>query len=235
MIWDCVPYWRERRLVAARLELWRRSGFDVTVVAFVGDRTHRGHPKPPGLPDPPSGVRVVDVVLDAGDNWSRERQQRDAVIDIRPEMAPDDLVLLCDADEIVHPAAIPQILEKAQSGPVRLSMAVYVFDTSTLSLSRWSHAVALYARDLQSKPSQRHRERHGRQPRIADAGWHFTYQGDAHAIDQKLSAFAHAEEDTAEVREAWEIRRAQRVDPDGPYIERPLTGEIAEVLRGIRD
>jgi hypothetical protein len=233
MIWDCVPYWRERRLVAARLELWRRSGLDVTVVTFVGDRTHRGDPKPSGLPAPPPGVRVVDVVLDAGDDWGRERQQRDAVTDLRPEMASDDLVLLCDADEVVDPLAVPRILETAQSGPVRLSMKMYLFDDSNMSTSNWSHAVAMYARDLQGKPSQRHRERHGRFVRIADAGWHLSYQGD---VDQKLSSFAHAEVDNDEYRARLAASRANRVDMDGnPFIDCPLTGDIAEALRGIRD
>jgi hypothetical protein len=233
MIWDCFPYWRERRLVAVRLELWRRSGLDATVVAFVGDRTHRGNPKPSGLPAPPAGVRVVDVTLDAGGDWERERQQRDAVTDLRPEMAPDDLVLLCDADEIVDPLAVPRIVETAHGGPVRLAMAVYMFDTSNLSQARWSHAVAFHARDMQRKPSQRFRERHGRLPRVADAGWHLTYQGD---IDEKLSAFAHAEVDTDEYRDQLAASRRDRVGLDGvPFINRPLTGDIAEVMRGIRD
>jgi hypothetical protein len=106
-----------------------------------------------------------------------------------------------------------------------------VFDTTNLSTAKWSHAVALHARDMQRKPSQRFRERHGRLPRVADAGWHLAYQGD---VDEKLSAFAHAEVDTDEYRVRLAASRAKRVDLDGvPFIDCPLTGEIAEVLRGI--
>jgi hypothetical protein len=230
MIWDCISYWREHRLVAARLELWRRSGLDVTVVAFVGDRTHRGNPKPAGIPDPPAGVRVVNVTLDAGDDWGRERQQRDAVTGLVPKMAGDDLVLLCDADEIVDPAAIPRIVDAAQNGPARLMMAVYMFDTRWRTQTPWSHPVALLAKHMQRKPSQRFREKHGRGPRVRDAGWHLTYQDD---VDAKLSAFAHAEVDTPEFRRQLEQARTTHIGLDGiPFVDQPLTGPLADVLEG---
>jgi hypothetical protein len=233
VIWDCFPYWREHDLVSARLELWERSGYEVTCVAFVGDRTHRGDPKPLGLPAPPAGVRVVNVTLDAADDWGRERQQRDAVTEVLPEMAGDDLVLLCDADEIVDPLAVPRILDWAQNGPVRLAMVVYLFNTEWRSAAQWSHPVALLAKHMQRKPSQRFRERHGRLPKIRDCGWHLTYQDD---IDGKLSAFAHAEVDTPEYRAELERARVTHTGLDGaPFTFDPLTGPLADVLRGDRD
>jgi len=227
MIWDCVPYWREARLVAARVALWDRSGLDVTVVAFVGDRTHRGDPKPEGLPPPPDGVRTVNVTLDKSDDWGRERQQRDAVCNLRPEMADTDLILLCDADEIVNPAAIPSIMTAAENCPHRLSMVMYLFDTEWRTVNPWKKARACLARDLPAMPSQRLRGR-SMLPSVADAGWHLTYQDDN---DGKLRAFAHAEFDTDDHRAWLTVCRLNHTDLSGvSLIYDPLTGPLAEVL-----
>jgi hypothetical protein len=224
-IWDCFPYWREHRLVAARQELWSRSGLDVRLVAFVGDRTHRGNPKPPS-PAPPSGVRVVEVALTAPDDWGRERQQRDAVLELVPEMDPDDLVLLCDADEIVDPSATARIYGRAERGMASLEMRCYLFDTNWRTPYPWLQAKACLAGHLATLTGDLRAQ--WTFQRAQRAGWHLTYQDD---VDGKLAAFAHSELDTQAIRNTIDRCRREHLDLEGrPLLYEPLTGALAEVL-----
>ena len=196
-IWDVFPYWRERWAVDARLQLWAELDVDYAPVALIGDRTHRGNPLPE--PDLPSAVWRVSVTLDADSDWGREAQQRDAVRVLLPHMAPDDLVLLCDADEIVDPRALPAILEATEHGPVKLRMAHYMCGTRWRHRDPWRHAGACRARDLPEHPSDELRMNFAIR-RVADAGWHLTYFGTDEDVDLKLSAFAHAELDIPQTR-----------------------------------
>ena len=220
MIWDVFPYWCEAWAVRARLRLW--AGVDgYAPVALVGDRTHRGAPLP--APELPEGVQAVAVTLDAGGNWEREQQQRDAVRSL--PMAADDLLLLCDADELVDPAALPAIRAATESGPVKLRMALYCAGTRWRHRDPWRHAAACRARDLPDRPSEQLRLNFGL-PKVDAAGWHLTYLGSDDDVDAKLSAFAHEECDTAEYRAAVARLRAE----GSGWLDEPLTGPLADLL-----
>lgn len=232
IVFDCFPYWRERWAVDARLRLWSTLAPDVEYmpVAFLGDRTHRGNPLPPDLPPLPEGVGRIHVTLDAEGDWGREEQQRDAVTRLAEHLEPDDLILLTDADEIVDPRALPLILSATERGPVKLSMPLYMCGLRWRNVHPWRHPAACRAKDLPPAPSKNLRLNFGL-PAVTDSGWHLTYLGSDEDIDAKLSAFAHAEHDTAEDRaELARIREhgdAERVDdPLGD----PLASILAEVL-----
>lgn len=226
-VWDVFCYWRERWAVDARLRLWADVDGYVPV-ALVGDRTHRGGLLPQ-RPDPGVGVRVVWSVLDADDDWGREAQQRDAVRSLLPFTHPDDLVLLCDADEFVDPAALPRIVEATGSGPVKLKMAHYMAGVRWRHQSPWRHPAACRARDLPGHPTAELRLNFGTIPRVPDAGWHLTYFGTDEDVDLKLSAFAHAETDTAQTRrEVAEIR-----EHGTGFLDDPLTGPLADILQAV--
>ncbi len=231
-VWDVFPYWRERWAVDARQRLWSTlaPAVDYRPVALLGDRTHRGNPLPDDLPDLPAGIERLRVTLDSADDWGREAQQRDAVRQLLPRMAPDDVVLLCDADEIVDPRALPTILEMTADAPVKLRMQIYVCGTRWRHPGWWKHPAACRARDLPEQPTADLRMYFGPIPRaclrVPDAGWHLTYLGSDEDIDAKLSAFAHAENDTAQTREELAGIRANGTG----YIDDPLTGPLAEIL-----
>ena len=226
-IWDAFCYWRERWAVDARLRLWADVDSYVPA-ALVGDRTHRSGPLPE-RPDPGAGVLVAWKVLDADSDWGREAQQRDAVRSLLPFMDPDDLVLLCDADEFVDPRALPAILEATEHGPVKLKMAHYMAGVRWRHQNPWRHPGACRARDLPEHPTADLRMNFGAIPRVPDAGWHLTYFGSDEDVDLKLSAFAHAEFDTAQTRrEVAEIRAT-----GAGFIDDPLTGPLAGILAGV--
>jgi hypothetical protein len=227
-VWDVFPYWRERWAVDARLQLWADLAPEVEYdpVALIGDRTHRGNPLI-SYPTPPAGVGQVRVTLTADSDWGRERQQRDAVQPLMEVVAkPDDLVLLCDADELVDPRALPAILEATEAGPVKLRMAHYMCGTRWRHRDWWRHAAACRARDLPERPSEELRLNFAL-PKVDEAGWHLTYFDED--VDAKLSAFAHAEYDTAQTRLDLADIRANGTG----FIDDPLTGPLADILAGV--
>jgi hypothetical protein len=228
-VWDVFPYWRERWAVEARLQLWAALApeVDYEPVMLVGDRTHRGLPLPDTRPSP-SGVLAVFTALDADGPWEREKQQRDAVRELLPQMAPDDLVLLCDADEFVDPRALPAIAAATDSGPVKLRMALYCCGIRWRHRDWWRHGAACRARDLPAKPSDELRLNFAL-PKVDEAGWHLTYLGTDEDVDRKLSAFAHDECDTEAMRQ--ELAMVREVGTG--FDDHPLTGPLAEILAGV--
>lgn len=228
-VWDVFPYWCEGWAARARLQLWVDPApeVDYRPVALTGDRTHRGHFLPPGN-RVQAGVEVIHTVLTHYGDWGREQQQRDAVRQLLPQMDPDDLVLLCDADELVDPRVLPAIVAATEAGPVKLKMEMYCCGVRWRHRDSWRHAAACRARDLPERPSEALRLNFAL-PKVPNAGWHLTYYGDRLYVDAKLSAFAHAEYDTEDMRrELAEVR-----EYGTGWIDAPLTGPLADILTGM--
>lgn len=179
----------------------------------------------PGQPELPAGVEVVAVTLDADGDWEREKQQRDAVRVLLDRMGRDDLLLLCDADEIVDPRRVGAIVAATESGPVKLRMTMFACGARWRHRDPWNHPAACRTRDLPPHPSDQLRLNFGL-PKVRDAGWHLTYMGTDADVDAKLKAFAHAECDTEQMRrELADVR----VNGTG-WVDAPLTGPLADVL-----
>jgi hypothetical protein len=224
IVWDAFPYWREQWAVDARLQLWSTLApeVDYRPVALLGDRTHRGDPLSADRQPPAGGMSVV-TVLDADGDWEREKQQRDAVRTVLPMMAPDDLVLLVDADEFVDPRALSAIRAATESGPAKLRMAVYMCGTRWRHPDTWRHPTACRARDLPEHPTDGLRLNFGL-PKVPEAGWHLTYYDED--VDAKLRAFAHAEYDNEQTRlELADIR-----EHGTAFVDAPLDGPLADIL-----
>lgn len=234
IVWDVFPYFREEWAIDARRRLWETyaPGVDYRIVALLGDRTHRGERLPEDR-NLPAGVETVMVVLDtaatgsAGD-WARDEMQRDRGVAIaRRSMADNDLVLLCDADEIVDPRALDAILGQTRPGPAKLAMALYTLGTRWRYREPWMLGAAFRAVDMPTKPTTQ--LRYGNEfPLVPDAGWHLSYQGNDAEVDAKLSAFAHAEYDTAEYRQVLARQRDRR--PPGFTFEPLIEPVLVDVL-----
>ena len=231
-VWDCFPMWRELWAYRARLALWAEFAPDVDyqAVPLLGDRTHRGDPLPLEVMAlwndlPHNGYAMV--TLDAGSDWGREEQQRDAVVELRPRMADDDLVLLGDADELVDPRALAAIVAATEDGPCKLEMALYFYGTRWRYQRPWRHAGACRARDLPASVSKSIRL--AGHTIVPDAGWHISYVGDG---DQKLRAFAHSEVDNEEFRATLAAGPDLGTSPGGreALADDPLPEDIARLI-----
>lgn len=231
-VYDCFPYWKERWAAEARLYLWAtlQPGVEYVPVAFAGDRTHRGNPLRPDLPGLPDGVERLSVTLDSPDgDWGREKQQRDAVYALKAEMDPEDLVIVADADEIADPRRLDALLAATDGGPCKLAMGLWYYGTRWKQPAPWMHAAACRARDL--PPNVSDKLRLASLPVLPDAGWHLSWQGSDEDRSTKLSAFAHAEYDTADERELLVRAAVEGLDVRGkPLLDEPLTGPLADWL-----
>lgn len=127
----------ETDMLDCRLEAL--AGHDVVTVAVESPYTHRGVPKGLTLPQALGRVlrkhpgarvrRVVDDWEPDPDPWVNERHQRNAAWKvIGAEAADDDVVLICDLDEIPAPALLEAAARYGREGPPwPVSVAVRTF------------------------------------------------------------------------------------------------------------
>lgn len=198
------------------------------MVACVGDRTHRGNPLPDGAPDVPDWVERVDVCLDKLSDWGRDEQQRDVIYEyLKGRATADDLVIVCDTDEIVDPRMLPLFVEYTKTySYVRVAMYLWMVGTTWRNPEPWTQGLVMRGNWVPPHVSRTRREL-GIGFTSPVAGWHLSYFGSEDFIDQKLGAFAHAESDTEDMREA--LRRI-RADGASHMVHQPLEGPLADFL-----
>lgn len=227
MIWDCFTFFNEFDVLRIRLhELEHVVDRFVLVEAtrtyrgaikspYFADR----HDEFERWTD-----RIVHVVVDdlpMCDNstpWDREYAQRRAILRGLTDAAPDDLILVSDVDEIPRASAVTEVVRQTArftgafadpESPVRrvvperwrplpavweLHQKLYYFALDWRAPLPWTRARATQRRFLKDPHALRFMP--GRV--IRDAGWHFSYLGDAERAATKISAFAHEEYDRPE-------------------------------------
>lgn len=217
MIIDCTTYFNESSLLELRLR-----ELDPVVDLFVvveGDRTHAGAPKPSYLPADLVRRWAHKLVpstaqLPAGDGltwtWRREIAQRNAISDAlaRLRLAPDDMVLISDCDEIPRRSFV-QVLPALPDDGIAVAqqrLSYYTFNHTAPDVlwtgtraTQYANVVALGADGVRYVGQER-----GGYPRrfvIRDAGWHFSYFGGAQRVQTKIESFLHQELNSAAVRD----------------------------------
>ncbi len=189
------------------------------------------------------GDKIIHVVVDAGPDrlglaWAREFHQRDSAIQgLSGRLAPDDIVLLSDADEIVAPDVLGRF-----SGEVRiLAMRTFKFFFNyEADLERQGLTAAIVrGRLLASNGSSYLRfatRPYARGDRIMDAGWHFTSINTAEGLQAKVRSYSHEEHAHLD-RDHWDkvlrkIRDGLR--PPG-YVRRDLDDQLPAYLQRHRE
>lgn len=210
MLIDCFPYFNERELLQLRIATLSDyvDGFLIT----DANRTHRGEPKPFTALDTlrelgisEDNVQVLHVELpsveETPDPWVRERGQRDA-LGVGLHMLPDDTVFICsDCDEIANPAKFPALLaaiEENKDKVVRLSMSMHYgradvqLVSPTGELFDWRCGVASTVGQLKASGtlSAMRATTNNYYFGNRDAGWHFSWMGDADKRKTKLRSIA---------------------------------------------
>ena len=217
MLLDCFMYFDEEELLELRVEMLKDyvDGFIVT----DADRTFKGDKKEfscleavrkLGLPE--DKIQVLHVELPPPDThpnpWTREYAQRDA-LGVGMRMCPKDSVFFfSDVDEIPKPEVLLGAIEIAKKNPkrcVRLSMPMFYGRGDLRVLdphgdpnkppTNWTCGTVVLYEQLEETPSQIRMKDNGLVIGHCDAGWHFSWMGDAARMKKKMTSFSHCFDD----------------------------------------
>jgi len=219
MIIDCFPYLDEENMFKFRItELAPHVDYFVVVEM---DTTHSGFPnqiKKPTLAGYEDKIihYTVKCPYDPKPNtenfiiptsWKKENYHRNAskdAIATVPGICNEDIVMICDCDEIPDMESILQLMEakpKFIRNGLRLSLENYYYNLYTVTPKESVMPFVIAYGHLQEIPPQDYRVRFNRHLKVLNnrAGWHFSYfpkykdQPIEKAVMQKLRTFAHTE------------------------------------------
>lgn len=200
--WDCFMFCDELDMLECRLT--EAEDQNVRHVLIEAPYDHRGNPKPLYYAEhksrfEPWAHRVTHIVAEIPgtdpqlDPWVREHTQREHLWAGLNDAAPDDMVLLCDVDEIPSTRAYRlHGIEEVVALTMRLSM--FAVDWVVARPPETRIAVASPLRALKA-PAWWNRDNGVRSglKAMSGMGWHFTWLGGPDAIRRKAGQFCHLE------------------------------------------
>lgn len=217
MLFDCFLYFNEKELLELRYEILKDvvDGFIIT----DANRTFKGDPKPftcvetlreLGIPE--DKVQVLHVELPSKEEilnpWMREYAQRDALAVGMRMTPPDSVFFFSDVDEIPRPDSLLEAVELAKQNPercVRLSMPMF-YGRADLRVvnpdgkpdeapNNWICGTVVLHEHLEQSLSQIRMNVNDIVVGDCDAGWHFSWMGDAERLKTKVQSFSHCYDD----------------------------------------
>jgi hypothetical protein len=233
-VFDCFPFFNELDLLELRLhEL--KDVVDIFVLV-ESTLTTKGQSKPLYFDDNRQRFRhfldkirhvVVSDLSQQGSAWDRERLHKLAIKRGLGDVQADDVILVTDADEIMHPSVVGQL--GGFHGITKLRMRMYMYYMNMFLEDDWDKPFALPGslidqiddvnriRGLNKKPDSFPADCRWRF--LDNAGWHFTHVGGADRVREKLRAYAH------------QGGKYDDVLAEGGIEERILTGRVPGGLR----
>jgi hypothetical protein len=194
----------ELDMLQCRLETL--APYDVTTVLVEADCTHRGVPKPLHYAEnrdrfTPWNHKVISTVaeLTQSEPWAREHAQRNAAWPVINAMAADDdVVLICDLDEIPSPGLLkwdgkPPVIS------VRMRTFLFAVDWEVPQEHLPPQCVAATVAYLRSQAQHGRglaevRDNRDAYPVALNGGWHFSWCGGPERQREKLeTATCHTE------------------------------------------
>jgi hypothetical protein len=206
-IFDCFTFFNELDLLELRLnELHEQVDFFVIAESPV---TFQGQKKPLFFAENRQRfaafaekiIHLVVADMPATNNpWEREHFQRNALRRGLRQASPDDIIIIGDADEIVSQDAMDIL--RVTTGFTQINMPMYQYYMNLREQHGWNKVFA-YTFGLQDQVPDFNWVRTsqneafalfaGRNRKLFNAGWHFTYLGGPETIRRKLQAFSHTE------------------------------------------
>ena len=195
MIYDCFLFDNELTLLEVRLNTLASLVDKFVLVEAI--HTFQGEPKPLYYDEhkadarfAPFADKIIHVVDDhepAKETWPNERRQRSLLI--RPAMQPDDLVFICDVDEIWRPEIVALCTDDT---PKTLVMTLYRY-AFNCQFGAWPTPVVARAKDLAYLNTLYGMRNVAGAGMITGAGWHFSYLMSPQEIADKICRFSHSE------------------------------------------
>lgn len=197
MIYDCFTLFNELNLLELRLNIL--DEFVDTFVICEGDKTFRGKHKAFNFENEihrfekwHDKIVYLKCPMPQVDAWHMEEFQRNWISMGLGGARDGDLIFISDVDEIWDTRKLEQIERESFSKPVKLEQNLFYYYLNLKVDLKWYGTVALRMADYVTP--QYHRTM-GDEPHIRNAGWHFSYLGDANDIAAKIGAFSHSELD----------------------------------------
>ena len=205
-VFDCFPFFNELDLLEMRLhEL--KDVVDVFVLVEA-TLTTKGQSKPLYFDDNRQRFRpfldkIRHVVLsdlpEHGSAWDREHLQKMAIKRGLGDVRADDVVMVTDADEIVHPSIVEQL--GGFHGITKLRMRMYMYYMNMFLRDDWDKPFALPGSLIDQIDDVNRMRSLNRNPEnfpadcrwrsLDSGGWHFTHVGGADRVREKLRAYVH--------------------------------------------
>jgi hypothetical protein len=214
-IYDILPFFNELEVLEIRIkELW--DVVDYFVVA-ESNLSHSGKPKEyifennierfaPYM----SKIRhiKVDDMPETPDSWVRERFQRKACERGLYDLAPEDIVITSDCDEIAR-AEIIEMIKEDENDYDRYILFIPQFQYKLNYMkffqnSKNANIIVTRGRAYTNPQTEREytfywNPKPPETVMVDHGGWHFTYFGDNDHAITKIKNFAHTETDTPDM------------------------------------
>jgi len=222
MIYDCFPFFNELDVIEIRFkELYDHVDY---FVLCESNLTHSGNSKPLYFQENKERYakfnnKIIHIVCndpiepESGQNmnWTRERNQRNYIINALRRCKDDDIVIISDADEIFSSKFIPQLKEidyKLHSLEMRSSW----YHLNCVCEPRWTIGKAARFKTIKKyfNGNLSAVRNSGTEKFILDCGWHLSYMGGHNKVKQKLQSFAHQEFNVPEMMNDTHIQLIMR-------------------------
>jgi beta-1,4-mannosyl-glycoprotein beta-1,4-N-acetylglucosaminyltransferase len=134
----------------------------------------------------------LDTGYQLGDDWVRERFQRNKIMVGLLDCDPDDIIIIEDADEMVKKFVLEHIEETIVDGSNAVGQELRTCYMNLKCTNMEWYGSKILKRKFVTNPSE-HRFHTPASSYIHDGGWHFNFWGGEDAIRQKIVSYAHQE------------------------------------------
>lgn len=207
MIYDCFPFFNELELLEIRLNELDHVVDKVVLVECT--KTHQNKDKPLYFNENKHLFsnfehKIIHIIVDdlpVSDPWPIENYQRNQIAIGLKDCAPEDMIIISDADELVSPATITHYRDNLEKQHLYQPVQdLYYYYFNCFVGSNWCRA-KLLTYDLFNKFSDATTVRLADGINLFNGGWHFGYLGGVDRVVQKLESFAHTEFNTPEYKD----------------------------------
>lgn len=228
-IYDCITFFNELDLLEIRLETLN----DVVDYFVINEATitFQNNPKPLYYLENKDRFskfnhkiihNIVDDTPITNNNWDNDTYHKNCTMRALQNCSDDDIIIYSDADEIVNPEALINLL-KNNYKPNNLFLFYqdwyqYYMNTKVIGtdwdgsrLSNWSY-LKQYSIDLFRAKQNYYWTQHQNEiikvcnENNIPTGWHYTWLGGVEKVIQKIESYSHAEQNNDQIKNSLEYK-----------------------------
>ena len=152
--------------------------------------------------------------------WLREFYQKESTRKALVELSDDDFCYISDLDEIWNPEIL---IDYSQDDIFKFKQDVYVYYLNNRSNENWRGwvgSIATKYKNIKKIGINHIRTREKNKfITIRNGGWHFTFQGGAQMVKQKLESYSHQEINTEKIKSKIENTILNKKDIRGRHLK----------------